>query len=80
MFVDRGHARSAISLLAKFLNIRVNLKYCTIYIIRNFATKFSFKETDVNVRVAIFRLQKVHRQPNISFTVPRLKTNLVLKQ
>ena len=58
MFVDRGHARSAISLLAKFLNIRVNLKYCTIHIIRNFATKFSFKETDVNVRVAIFRLQK----------------------
>jgi len=58
MFVDRGHARSAISLLAKFLNIRVNLKYCTIHIIRNFATKFSFKETDVNVRVAIFRLQQ----------------------
>jgi len=57
MFVDRGHARAAISLLAKFLNNRVNLKYCAIHIIRNFATRFSYKETDVNVRVAIFRLQ-----------------------
>ena len=57
VFVDRGHARAAILLLAKSLHIRVNLKYCTIHIIRNFATKFSFKETDPNVRIAIFRLQ-----------------------
>ena len=58
VFVDRGHARSAISLLSKCLKIKVNLKYCTIHIIRNFATKFGYKETDVNVRAAIFRLQQ----------------------
>ena len=57
VFVDRGHARAAILLLSKALNIKVNLKYCTIHIIRNFATKFNLKESDPNVRSLIFRLQ-----------------------